>query len=182
MRLFIALNFSPREKDALEAVQTRLKEHSAAGNFTRRQNLHMTLSFLGEIPPERIPTLRNILKITGDKTSPFVLQYHQMGYFSGKGREKLWYLSCEAIPELKDLVRRLEKALKSKGFSLEERDFVPHVTLCRRCITDHTPGAVAPIAVRCSSIELMLSERIDGVLTYTPIFSAPFSCNQADWK
>lgn len=182
MRLFLALNFSDGEKDALEGVQALLKEHSAAGNFTRRQNLHMTLFFLGETPPDRIPALGNILKITGDKTVPFVLQYHQMGYFSGKGREKLWYLSCDTSTELSGLVARLQKALKKQGFSLEDRTFLPHVTLARRCITDLTPPAPEPIVAKFSSMELMLSERIDGVLTYTPIFSAPFSCTQTDWK
>ena len=177
MRLFIALNFTRREKDALEEVQALLKENSAAGNFTRRQNLHTTLFFLGEVTPERIPALRNILKITGDKTAPFVLQYDRMGYFSGKGREKLWYLTCDTPRELTNLVARIHKALRQQGLSLEDRDFIPHVTLCRRCISDHTPGPVSPVGVRCASMELMLSEHIDGVLTYTPIFSAPFSCN-----
>lgn len=175
MRLFVALNLSHEEKDGVEGIQNALKAHAAAGNFTRRQNLHMTLAFLGQVPPERIPALRNILKITGDKTIPFVLQYDQMGYFSGKGREKLWYLGCERTPELSDLVSRLHKSLKKQGFLLEDRAFVPHVTLCRRCVSDYVPQKIAPVSVNCRSMELMLSEHIDGVLTYTPISSAPFS-------
>jgi len=47
MRLFIAINFNEKIKDRLCEMQGQLKAQTYAGNFSRRENLHLTLVFLG---------------------------------------------------------------------------------------------------------------------------------------
>ena len=44
MRLFIALQFSDDVLDALVDYQSRLRSCGAIGNFTIRENLHITLA------------------------------------------------------------------------------------------------------------------------------------------
>lgn len=170
MRLFIALNFSDTEKDLLCSLQQQLKEKSTAGNFTRRENLHMTLAFLGDIPPDGIPKLREILTSCAKKTSPFSLSLDRLDFFPGKGQEKLWYLSGKTPSDLGGMVQALYIRLTNAGFRLEQREFLPHVTLGRRCITQEPPEII-PITAAFFSVELMLSQQIHGVLTYTPIYS-----------
>lgn len=51
MRLFIALRFPDIALRAMEDVQTALKTQSHSGNFSHRENLHLTLSFLGKNCP-----------------------------------------------------------------------------------------------------------------------------------
>lgn len=166
MRLFVALTFPPEVLDQLEAVQAQL-----AGNRTRRENLHMTLAFLGENPPARIPALRQLLRPIAEKTPCFSMTLDRLAVF-GSGKNALACLTGAPPAELTTLVRDLEAALRAQGFSLEDRDFRPHVTLTRRC---GAPAAeFAPIAFTARGLHLMLSERIDGVLTYTPLFSAHF--------
>ena len=48
MRLFIAINFSSEEKSKLFSIIADLKKYTVGGNFTRSENLHLTLVFLGE--------------------------------------------------------------------------------------------------------------------------------------
>ena len=48
MRLFIALNFNENMKYALLKMQNALKQSGVRGSFTRDENLHMTLVFIGE--------------------------------------------------------------------------------------------------------------------------------------
>lgn len=169
----MALNFSENEKSAIEKVQTLLKKESSAGNFTRRENLHLTLAFLGEVPPDRIPKLRQILTKTAERSEAFSLTYDRLGFFPGKGREQLWYLTCETVPGLTALEDRLRGSLQKAGYSPEDREFLPHVTLGRRCVFDTVPSIeFSPIRTHCPELKLMLSEQIDGVLTYTTIFSA----------
>ena len=48
MRLFIAINFDDAFLDALVSMQEDLKSAGAIGNFTKRENLHMTLAFIGD--------------------------------------------------------------------------------------------------------------------------------------
>ena len=54
MRLFIAINFDDTELDAFEAARERLRDQAGAANYSRRENLHLTLAFLGEQPPARM--------------------------------------------------------------------------------------------------------------------------------
>jgi 2'-5' RNA ligase len=47
MRLFIAIHFSPEVKRLLLRTIESLRAQAAGGNFTREENLHLTLAFLG---------------------------------------------------------------------------------------------------------------------------------------
>ena len=48
MRLFVAINLSENIKNALLKAQSDLKNQGFYGNFTRRENMHLTLAFIGE--------------------------------------------------------------------------------------------------------------------------------------
>ncbi|MDR1042323.1 MAG: RNA 2',3'-cyclic phosphodiesterase, partial [Clostridiales Family XIII bacterium] len=48
MRLFIAINFSEEIKDALCETIADLRDASRRGRYTHRDNLHLTLAFIGE--------------------------------------------------------------------------------------------------------------------------------------
>ena len=48
MRLFIAINFNENMKYALLKMQNELKKSGVKGSFTREENLHMTMVFIGE--------------------------------------------------------------------------------------------------------------------------------------
>lgn len=177
MRLFIAIRFPEEALDAMTRAQDALKAQSLSGNFSRRENLHLTLSFLGEIAPSRVPELKKLLTRTARNTRPFSLAFDRLDCFPGRRGEALYYLAAASPPELTHLAARLNQSLRQAGFPQEDRAFVPHVTLVRRCVTrpDLAPDAPSPISVTAGSMELMLSEQRDGVRTYTPLFSAKFS-------
>lgn len=48
MRLFTAITFDTSSKDRLSRHIAALKKSGAEGNFTRHDNLHLTLAFIGE--------------------------------------------------------------------------------------------------------------------------------------
>ena len=78
MRLFYGLRFRSDSLDAVEAVQNALLRQGMTGRVTRRENLHMTLAFLGEIAPDRVTVLRELLR----------------RHLTGAGD---WNLSCRAL-------------------------------------------------------------------------------------
>ncbi len=49
MRLFIAIPFSEEFKGELIRVQNEMKVNGVRGNFSRPENLHVTVAFLGEV-------------------------------------------------------------------------------------------------------------------------------------
>ncbi len=48
MRLFIAIQFEENILDALTDFQADLKRQGVTGNYTRRENLHITMAFSGK--------------------------------------------------------------------------------------------------------------------------------------
>jgi 2'-5' RNA ligase len=169
MRLFFAINFNDEIKQKLAALQSRLKENSLSGNFTKYENLHLTLVFLGEVAGNRIGALR---KITENVTfSPFNLCIRGIGAFKRDGGDILW-AGIDANKNLIELHRRLYAQVSSAGFEVEGRKFTPHLTLAREVRlrddfnqVEFSRGTSA-MNTRVSKISLMKSERINGRLTY----------------
>ena len=55
MRLFIAICFDENMLDSLTEIQDDLMQCGVKGNYTARENLHMTLAFIGDYDdPEQI--------------------------------------------------------------------------------------------------------------------------------
>ena len=48
MRLFIAIQFDEKILEALTEFQDDLRVQGVTGNYTKRENLHITLAFIGE--------------------------------------------------------------------------------------------------------------------------------------
>ncbi len=172
MRLFVALLFPDEVKDALREAALELKDHASYGVFSRRENFHLTLSFLGEVRDPR-PVNRAMAKAAAG-TGPFDLELARPGRFRRQGGD-IWWVGLKAEPALTALHRQLNDALQAEGFPGEERDYRPHVTLGRQVtLTDpafrlQVPGLTIPVRELC----LMRSERIRGVLTYTCLHREP---------
>ena len=73
------------------------------------------------------------------------------------------------------LQRELTRQLAAQGFRLEERRFVPHITLAWEvAVQGSLSGAAlefAPFSTQVQRMSLMQSERVRGVLTYTQLYS-----------
>lgn len=168
MRLFIAILLDQAVKDGVLSISEQLRAHSLRGNFTGRENLHLTLAFLGETPGDRLPALKTAMEAAAGE--PFVLRFHQPGFF--RRREgNLYWLGILENPALSALEARLRRALTEAGFPTEDKPFRPHLTLGRTVVLEEgypLPSAAGKIPDQpVSSISLMKSERIAGRLTYT---------------
>ena len=173
MRLFYALVPSETEKQRILRWQENLENASESGRFPPTENLHMTLQFLGEIPPERLKALEEILTATAGDYRPFSITLDAYGWFPGKGHERLWYLTGNG-PEAAEVSDELGEALTENGFAVEGRAFIPHITLARRCKLKNRriPEESEPVSIQVQRLWLMESRRIRGSTVYVPIFHA----------
>jgi len=175
MRLFIAVNFDNAVKEQLLEIQEQLRSQSTRGNFTRLENLHLTLAFLGETPEEKVPSLLKIIDktINDVQTLPFEVSFTHTGCFTHSHKE-LWWIgadeTCQGLGRLRAIHGELIKRLTDAGFSVDKRPFNPHITLGRE--VKH----LRPITLNCNEIKvkvdrlsLMKSEHIGGKLTYTEL-------------
>lgn len=161
MRLFIAINFDDVITDALIAMQDAIWDAGVDGNYTKEENLHLTLAFIGEYgDPERV--LRAIESVP---LSPFPLSLEGVGAFDG-----LWWAGLRASDELDLYVRRLRRALAEAQIPFDRKRFSPHVTLIRKPSKPSLPPVdVPPAQMTVRRVSLMRSDRGKHGMIYTEI-------------
>lgn len=137
-RLFFALWPPAGVAGRLHAVAAQCAER-AGGRLMRRDSLHLTLAFLGNLPAAEIDALRDI---AGRLAAPrFSLALDRLGVWR---RQRIVWAGCapESLPAgLPGLAATLAEALRAAGYGLETRAFVPHVTLLRGIAPTSDGGA-----------------------------------------
>ena len=168
MRLFIAINLSEETKDALAYTQSLLREHAASARYSARENMHLTLAFIGETPGSAVNNISAALDEADG--APFTMTLGEAGAF----RSGVWWVGVEKCGALNALQRSVVSALTSHNVSYDKRAFSPHLTIARE--VELRQGAaplldVPPVAECVDRISLMKSERQSGRLVYTEIYT-----------
>lgn len=170
MRLFFAIRIPESIQSELVTIQNHFHGSSQKGNFTRKENLHLTLVFLGEVEMERYPDLMEVLNAIDQ--SPFEIEIDHLGSFEKRDGKILW-LGFKANPDLFALHKQLTGLLRLKNFVFEDTPYKPHVTLARglrekQGQSSHLPD-IKLIRASVARVSLMVSERVDGLLQYREI-------------
>ncbi len=93
---------------------------------------HLTLRFLGEVPPGRLDAIVAAIDEAVTATPPFDLTLDGVGAFPSSDRPRVvWVGAAEGGPATVALADRVAAALEGAGFPRERDPFVPHVTLFR---------------------------------------------------
>lgn len=125
MRLFAAIALPESLKSRIALMQGGIP----GARWVDRDNLHLTLAFIGEVDDETAERAAEALETV--RAEPFPLTLQGCGLFSkGKHPESLW-LGIEPSEELMHLQKSLCRALEMARAPLEARKFTPHVTLAR---------------------------------------------------
>lgn len=184
MRLFISINPDETARKRIADIVQQLKKVAFSGNFTRAENLHLTLAFIGETDSSLLPKIRETMDLVTVK--PFMLSFSGAGSFrSRNGRNRkpgdIWWIGIEESPALIRLQRQLANGLRRSGFPMENRIYTPHLTIGRSVQIPGSPQSDNPQYDRIhleydrfdsevSQISLMHSHRVDNQLTYTEIY------------
>ena len=160
MRLFVAIRFSPAVRAVLLDAMDALRRQGQ-GTFTRPENLHLTLAFLGEVEDPAPVRAALAAACTG---GAFSLTVGGLGRF-----EDLWWAGVRDNERLEALALRAQDALRQAGFSVERRPWRPHITLVRRWRGPRPRLTVPDTSMRVERVSLMKSERVEGKLVYTEL-------------
>lgn len=169
MRLFIALPLPEEVRAAALGGIAALRRQGISANFTRPENLHVTLAFIGE--SNRTDALRRC--IDGACGAPFALETAAPGRFG----ELIW-LGVRVSPPLAALERRLRAALSAEGFAVDSRAFRPHITLARGAGNAAPPEVAKSVGI-AEAVSLMKSERAGGRLVYTALYTRRMEAESA---
>lgn len=161
LRVFFALWPDAATAAALHA-RGRGLQASCGGRVMRRDTIHLTLAFLGDVDTARIDCLQACAcSLRGER---FNLALDRVG--SWHGNHILWTGLARAPSALCRLAEALGERLRAAGFALEERAFSPHVTLVRNARQAPPVREVDAIHWPVASFVLVASERTTGGAHY----------------
>lgn len=138
-RVFFALWPDARTAAALDEIG-RAAHASQGGRRMRRDTLHLTLAFIGQVALERIPELQAIaaqavqeLEAAGVSLA-FDLVLDKLAAW--RHNRIVWLGARQLPPALLALSAALHRRLTEAGYALEQRPFAAHVTLLRNARCD----------------------------------------------
>jgi 2'-5' RNA ligase len=136
-RLFVCLELP-------ESLRQRLAEldpHLRGVRWLEPRQMHLTLSFLGDVTGEAQERLMEKLRAISWKS--FFLPLVGLGTFPGKGWPKIvWIGVGTGHSHLFQLHKRVQEAVLAAGLEADLRAFHPHVTLAR--CRDISPQTIRP--------------------------------------
>lgn len=133
MRLFVSVDLPPELADPVADLQADFAD--AAGlDFVDPSQVHLTLKFLGDTPERRVDSVVSALEraVETADVGPFEATFEGLGVFpSLEYISVLWLGVGRGTAEFEALQAPIEAELVDLGFSPEDHEFTPHVTLAR---------------------------------------------------
>jgi len=183
-RIFIAINLPEEIKKELSSFQSIWPELPC--RWTKKENLHITLMFLGYLSDEELLEVLKITKEVASRNSSFLINLKKIIYGPPKKMPpRMVWAEGEKSEELGKLQKDLENSLLSssvKGVESENRPYAPHITLGRikawefRSIEPEERPEVNEeinLSFEVNSIEVMESVLKRGGAEYTILESCP---------
>jgi RNA 2',3'-cyclic 3'-phosphodiesterase len=132
VRLFIALELSGQQKKEIRELQQRLHSYLTGVKWVQPAGLHLTLKFLGEVDPVRVPDILEAVKSAASETEPFLFRFGGSGVFPSPRKARVvWVGLRECSGPVSALAEALNENLIGIGFPADGRPFKPHLTLGR---------------------------------------------------
>ncbi len=139
-RLFFAIWPPPGRAAALHAWAEAVQP-ACGGRVTRADAIHLTLSFLGEIPEAAIGGAIQAARCL--RCLVHAVPMEQAVYW--RHNRIIWVGPRQAPAPLQCLAEDLKSALENAGFKLEDRPFQAHVTLVRKAREPRELPALPPL-------------------------------------
>jgi RNA 2',3'-cyclic 3'-phosphodiesterase len=152
-RLFFALWPNDGVRSALAAL-ARDVQAECGGRAIARENLHLTLFFVGSFDRARIAALESAADSL--RTTIFDLVLDRLGYWPHN--RIVWTGATQCPTALAALATDLRAALAREGIAGETRPYAPHLTLVRNA--ERKPAARRLPACQWAVRELALVESV----------------------
>jgi 2'-5' RNA ligase len=183
MRIFLAV-FPPAEvRRAVHAAAETLKRPGDGVSWVKRENLHYTLRFMGDLGASGLRRVSEAADEAAKTGAAFEAALGALGAFPNARRARvLWAGMTDGAERLTALARALEAALARKGFEAADRPFSAHLTIGRvreprADWTERLAAARVEPATRFTVDRLCVVEsRLSpGGSTYTVLHEAPLA-------
>jgi 2'-5' RNA ligase len=130
LRLFVAIEIPEEVKDAVEEAFSPWREVFPKARWVPRENLHVTLKFLGRTWPRLVDWVPEQVEAAAADVSAFGARLRGAGSFPSARRGRALWAGFEDADLIADLAAEIEGALVEE-FPAEKRPFHPHLTVAR---------------------------------------------------
>ena len=153
--------------------------------FVEKENLHISLKFLGDLNCKEIEKTSAILQNVSTKYQHFRAGLSKnIGVLPNISRPRVIWIGIEKGNDIiSNIYQSIEKKLKSEPFYEKENQFKPHITLARIKYIEHQNKLseciknikINPLTEPVKTIELMESQLLKEGPIYTIIKSFPLT-------
>lgn len=137
-----------------------LKKRRVTGSYVPGENLHMTLTFIGET--DQVDAVKQA--VGSVPVPPIRIQLTNAGMFGN-----LLYVGVRGNQKLKGYVSAVRAVLDRAGISYDKKKFVPHITIVRRAGGNLKNIPVPKADMTAKYVSLMVSETKNGKVRYRTI-------------
>jgi 2'-5' RNA ligase len=132
IRTFFALELPGEFQEHITKLIERVKPLTQNTiKWTSRENLHITLKFLGTFDPKHTNLIQENMQKELNNSHPFNISLDRFGFFPNSTNPRVIWLGFHHSEEISTIVQVIEKETSSLGYPTENRKFHAHLTLGR---------------------------------------------------
>ena len=132
IRTFLSIPVPQEVRSKKNMLYSTLEESPAKINWVKNIQLHLTIKFLSHTPESMIKKIIDRVQSVTSASKPFDIFIESTGCFPVKERPRVLWMGVNGnLDPLHDLFIKVENALDLLGFSKEQQDYKPHITLAR---------------------------------------------------
>lgn len=128
VRVFIAIELPENIREAFVEAQKVLAVSGARLTFVKPEAMHITLKFIGEIPPSVVEQVKDTLSTVSFE--PFEMRLGAVSA-NNPGNPRVIWVDCYDNGESSLLHGIIEERLSVLGLEMDKRDYKPHATIAR---------------------------------------------------
>jgi RNA 2',3'-cyclic 3'-phosphodiesterase len=183
-RVFCAIDLPHDIREMVMSHSMRLRKAvpEAQASWSRPDNIHLTLKFLGEVPKSRVEALSRAAANASTGHESFPIRVQGTGAFPTHREPLVLWIGIEDLKgKLGELYGRLEDECVKAGFKKEVRPFHPHLTVARlrkpqrarTLAAAHKAMGFEPAEIAVSELLVITSELSSEGSRYTVISRHP---------
>jgi RNA 2',3'-cyclic 3'-phosphodiesterase len=133
-RLFLAIPIPDDVRAELRQLQLRLQPllPSHAVRWTKPEQFHLTLKFLGSVPVADTEALSRAVRVVCEAATAMRLRAEDVGFFPHARSPRVFWVDIKSVDGLLvEFQQRLELAVQPFAEKQEDKKFTAHISLAR---------------------------------------------------
>ncbi|MDP6340019.1 MAG: RNA 2',3'-cyclic phosphodiesterase [Candidatus Marinimicrobia bacterium] len=186
IRTFVAIPVPEPFFTLQDSLKSKVDPKKGKIRWVRKDQLHLTLKFLGDTTSDSIREVQAALQKIADESSPFNLNIQDTGCFPKVERPRVMWAGIKGdVDKLIQLAEAIQNGLDLLGFPKDRKAYHPHITIGRATYPQkHTPDishflreSYKPIPFRIEKVQFISSELFPNGPVYTILSTHFFSNN-----